>query len=145
MAEQLKAKKIKKVIDTTKAVTAIGRRKRAIARVKLILNGKGEVIINNRHFLEYFKIEQNRENALAPLVKIGRVKEFDIHVKISGGGIQGQSDAMKLGISRALVELNPDYKSQLRAAGYLTRDSREKERKKFGLRGARKRPQWAKR
>ncbi len=127
------------------SVAAVGRRKRATARVKLTLEGKGNVVINERSYADFFKEDHLRDNALAPIHKLGRADEFDLTVKVQGGGMQGQSDAVKLGVARALVILNPDYKSALRAHGFLTRDPREKERKKFGLKKARKRPQWAKR
>jgi small subunit ribosomal protein S9 len=124
---------------------AKGRRKEATARVRLIPGGKGTITINGRPLEQYFQIEWDRQNILAPLVATGRTTDYDITVRVEGGGIQGQSIAVRHGIARALLIINEDYRKTLRRAGYLTRDPRAKERKKPGLKRARKRGQWAKR
>lgn len=103
------------------------------------------VTINERPLEKYFLTEVLRNSALAALKQLGREKEFDVTVKVLGGGVVGQAHAVCLGIARALVELNPECKATLRANGLITRDPREKERKKPGMHGARRAPQWNKR
>jgi len=115
----------------------VGRRKQAVAQVR-ILTGKGKLTVNDKEMELPLKIKHILE-------LVDRLSSLDISVVSRGGGIQGRVDAIALGISRALVELNPDFRSTLRKAGYLTRDARIKERKKPGLKKARKAPQWAKR
>jgi small subunit ribosomal protein S9 len=115
----------------------VGRRKSAIARVRLN-NGSGKLIVNGQ--------EQNiPAKVTAILDLVNRQGQLDISVKVAGGGLSGQTDAISLGVARALLELNPELRSTLRKAGYLTRDPRVKERKKPGLKKARRAPQWAKR
>lgn len=124
---------------------ALGRRKSATARVRLS-NGKGNVTINDKPAAEYFAdssailAEINK-----PFAALDIENKFDISIKVSGGGHVGQVDAIRLGIAKALVEMNEDYKNTLRRADLLGRDPREKERKKFGLKGARKQRQFTKR
>lgn len=124
---------------------ALGRRKSATARVRL-MNGKGNIVINNKPATEYFATSKK---FLAEIEEPFNVLEitgkFDVSVVVSGGGHSGQVDAIKLGIAKALVEVNEDYKSTLKRADLLGRDPREKERKKFGLKGARKQRQFTKR
>ncbi len=125
---------------------ALGRRKSATARVRL-MTGKGNVVINGKPAADYF---ENSKTLLAELQKPFGILEiesakFDISVLVSGGGHAGQADAIRLGVAKALVLLNEDYKSTLRRADLLGRDPREKERKKFGLKGARKQRQFTKR
>ena len=125
---------------------ALGRRKSATARVRL-MTGKGNVAINGKPAADYF---ENSKTLLAELQKPFGILEieptkFDISVLVSGGGHAGQADAIRLGIAKALVQLNEDYKGTLRRADLLGRDPREKERKKFGLKGARKQRQFTKR
>ncbi len=125
---------------------ALGRRKSAGARVRL-LTGKGNIVINGKPAADYF---ENSKTLLAELVRPFGVLEieptkFDVSVVVSGGGHAGQADAIRLGIAKALVLLNEDYKATLRRADLLGRDPREKERKKFGLKGARKQRQFTKR
>lgn len=124
---------------------ALGRRKSATARVRL-QSGKGNIIINDKPASEYF---ENSKTLLAELQRPFGVLEienkFDISAKVSGGGHAGQADAIRLGIAKSLVLLNEDYKGTLRRADMLGRDPREKERKKFGLKGARKQRQFTKR
>lgn len=124
---------------------ALGRRKSATARVRL-QSGKGNIVINDKPASEYF---ENSKTLLAELQRPFGVLEienkFDISAKVSGGGHAGQADAIRLGIAKSLVLLNEDYKGTLRRADLLGRDPREKERKKFGLKGARKQRQFTKR
>ena len=115
----------------------LGRRKTAIARVRLV-PGKGALMINGN------PVEPN-EIVNAPLNVVGQSGKFDITAVVSGGGVQSQIEAIRLGVARALVELDESLKQSLRKAGYLSRDAREKERKKPGLKRARRAPQWAKR
>jgi len=115
----------------------VGRRKRAVAQVRLV-NGSGKLTVNEREIDLPLKLKHVFE-------LVDRFGQFDVSVIARGGGMQGQVDAIVLGVARALVEINPDWRSTLRKGGYLTRDARIKERKKPGLKKARKAPQWAKR
>jgi small subunit ribosomal protein S9 len=130
------------VATSTKLST--GRRKEAVARVRLV-PGAGEFRINDRPLDEYFPTRVHRMVAQAPLRSIGRDKDYDVVATISGGGVNGQAGALRLGIARALVELDPELRTQLKVEGFLTRDAREKERRKYGLKKARKAPQYSKR
>jgi small subunit ribosomal protein S9 len=121
-----------------------GRRKTSIARVRLI-KGKGKIMINNIDFDRYFPIERDRGIACSPLKKSELLDEYDVLVNVRGGGITGQAGAISLGIARALSKTNPSLTESLRNQGFLTRDSRMKERKKYGQKGARKSFQWTKR
>jgi small subunit ribosomal protein S9 len=121
-----------------------GRRKEAVARVRL-LPGTGEFRINDRPLDEYFPTRVHRMVAQSPLRSIGRDKEFDVVATITGGGVNGQAGALRLGIARSLLELDPELRAQLKAEGFLRRDAREKERRKYGLKKARKAPQYSKR
>lgn len=124
---------------------ALGRRKSATARVRLS-KGKGSLTVNDKPGSEYFAASQSLLNELdKPFVALEQENKYDITVKVNGGGHAGQIEAIRLGIAKALVELNPDYKNTLRRAELLGRDPREKERKKFGLKGARKQRQFTKR
>ena len=120
-----------------------GRRKNAVARVRLV-PGTGKVTINKRDGKDYFGREALLDYALAPFKVTDTVNHFDVIAICNGGGISGQSGAVRLGIARALLEAG-DYRADLKKAGYLTRDSRMVERKKYGLKKARKRPQFSKR
>jgi small subunit ribosomal protein S9 len=131
--------------DATKYHKALGRRKEATARVRLIPGGKGNIIVNGKEFDKYFTVEWHRQSILAPLVAVGENDSYDVSAKIEGGGVAGQAIALQHGVARCLLLVNPDYRKTLRRAGYLTRDPRAKERKKPGLKRARKRGQWAKR
>lgn len=130
---------------TTKYSYGLGRRKAATARARLF-KGKGEIIINNKVALDYLS---GNKSLLAevtdPLALAGKQKEFDITILVSGGGLAGQVDAIKLAISKALTLEFPDLRPVLKKAGLIKRDPREKERKKYGLRSARKREQFSKR
>ncbi len=121
-----------------------GRRKEAIARVR-ITPGSGEIRINDRTLEDYFPTRVHRMIAQSPLRSTGRDKEYDVLATIEGGGVNGQAGALRLGIARALIELDPELRPQLKAEGLLTRDAREKERRKYGLKKARKAPQYSKR
>ncbi len=124
---------------------ALGRRKSATARVR-IQSGKGAITVNGKAAAEYFDGSKYLLNKLQqPFVTLDNVNKFDVSVIVNGGGHEGQIEAIRLGISKALVEVNQDFKSTLKRADLLSRDSREKERKKFGLKGARKKRQFTKR
>ena len=124
--------------------TAVGRRKESIARVALFL-GKGGIVVNKRPYEKYFLRETDRIIAKQPLYLTNTVNKYDIIANIRGGGLTGQAGALRHGISRALVQVEPQAKDLLRKHGFLTRDPRMKERKKYGQKGARKRFQWTKR
>ena len=121
-----------------------GRRKTATARV-FLTPGKGDIVVNDRPLDTYFGRETARMVVRQPLELVELLTQFDIKVTVAGGGIGGQAGAIRHGITRALVEYNEELKSPLRKAGFVTRDAREVERKKIGLRKARKRPQYSKR
>ena len=121
-----------------------GRRKSSVARVRLI-PGKGQITINGRPFVDYVPNGAVRLDVLQPLTLTGTETSYDIIVNVCGGGITGQAGAIRHGITRALLEVNPEYRSVLKKAGLVTRDPRAKERKKYGLKGARRAPQFSKR
>jgi small subunit ribosomal protein S9 len=130
--------------DDVRYYEAVGRRKRAVARVRLY-PGDGQVVVNNKGLKEYFGRSQDWTNATAPLALTSNEHRFNLSVLVSGGGITGQAQAIRHGVARALLRADPAVKHALRQAGYLTRDPREKERKKPGLKRARKAPQYTKR
>ena len=123
---------------------AIGRRKSSIARVN-IGSGSGKIIVNSKPVDTYFPRETLRMIIRQPIELIGATGKHDISVKVDGGGLTGQAGAIRLGISRALIKMDADVRGKLKKEGYLTRDPREVERKKYGLKGARKRFQFSKR
>ncbi len=123
---------------------AVGRRKESVARVQLI-PGKGDILVNERPLEEYFTRETDRIIIRQPLHDTNNLDKYDIIANIRGGGLAGQAGALRHGISRALALIDPQFKDLLRKQGYLTRDPRMKERKKYGQKGARKRFQWTKR
>ena len=123
---------------------AVGRRKKAIARVRLV-PGEGNIIINKRNLEEYFGYETLKTVVRQPLVLTDTLGKYDVLVNCKGGGFTGQAGAIRHGIARALVTLNPEYRTSLKAAGFMTRDPRMKERKKYGLKAARRAPQFSKR
>ena len=125
-------------------VNAVGRRKTAVARVYLN-EGKGNITINKKSLEEYFTLPTLQYIVTQPLELLGVLGQYDIKVNLVGGGFNGQAEALRLGIARALVKVNAEDKSKLRAAGFMTRDPREVERKKPGRPGARKRFQFSKR
>ena len=122
----------------------LGRRKTAVARVR-IAPGQGNIQINRKDLTTYFTEEQDRKAVNAPLVATDATERFDIWANVRGGGTTGQAGAVLLGIARALIKVDPDLEQTLRAGGYLTRDARMVERKKYGQRGARRRFQFSKR
>lgn len=123
----------------------VGRRKTSVARVRLYNKKNGLVVVNGKKLEEYFLTETLQKTVISPLDKMKSLDKFEINVLVRGGGINSQAEAIRHGISRALVIFNEEYKKRLRKAGLLTRDSRMKERKKFGLKRARRAPQWSKR
>ncbi len=123
----------------------IGRRKQSSARVRIFPGGTGQLVINDREGQQYLSREGDYEIVMQPLTVIGQERGFDISVHVNGGGVSGQRDAIQLGLARALLKLDPDLKAQLRDAELLTRDARVKERKKPGLKRARKAPTYTKR
>ncbi len=125
-------------------IYATGKRKSAIARVWLE-PGEGRFIVNERSLKEYFGRETCEMIALQPFEVTGTQNQFNVRANVQGGGISGQSEALRHGISKALLQYNEGFKDVLKKAGFLTRDSRIKERKKYGRRGARRRPQYSKR
>lgn len=122
----------------------LGRRKSSVARVCMML-GSGNITVNKRELKEFFHSVFLIQNLEQPLVLTDTLKKFDIAIKVTGGGYQGQSGAIRLGIARALIKYNPDFKPVLKKAKMLTRDARIKERKKYGKYGARRSPQFTKR
>ena len=128
----------------TQYTWATGRRKKAIARVR-ITAGTGKITINKRDIEEYFPVDVMRTIVCQPLVLVEAQNKYDVIVNVVGGGLSGQAGACRHGIARALVLNNETYKAAIKAAGFLTRDPRMKERKKYGLKKARKAPQFSKR
>ncbi len=124
---------------------AIGRRKEARAKVSLLAEGSGKIVINGLEYRQYFPLLAQRYAVTAPLTSTNLANAFDVDAKVIGGGKHGQADSVKLGIARALLQFNPDLRPALRTNGFLTRDPRAKERKKYGLKRARRAPQWQKR
>lgn len=123
----------------------IGRRKAASARVRLFPGGTGKFVVNDKPLAEYLPRGGDVEILMEPLIAVGQERSYDISVHVDGGGVSGQRDAIKLGIARALLQIDPDTRGTLKAAGHLTRDARIKERKKPGLKRARKAPTFTKR
>lgn len=123
----------------------IGRRKESSARVRIFPGGTGRLVINDKDGNDYLSREGDYEIVMQPLTVIGQERSYDISVHVNGGGVSGQRDAIRLGLARALLELDPELKPQLRDAELLTRDARVKERKKPGLKRARKAPTYTKR
>ena len=122
-----------------------GRRKSSVARVRVYENGTGSIIINGRDINDYFVLETLKLVVRQPLVTTELVDKVDVVVSVCGGGVSGQAGAIRHGIARALLTVNPEYRASLKAAGFLTRDPRMKERKKYGLKAARRAPQFSKR
>ncbi len=121
-----------------------GRRKQAVARVRL-RPGQGKITVNGHTFEEYFTSATHRMIVTEPLRLTETTESYDFEATIDGGGVSGQAGAFRLGLARALIELDPELRAQLKKAGFLTRDAREKESKKYGLKKARKAPQYSKR
>lgn len=121
-----------------------GRRKSSVARVR-VYNGTGKITINDRDIEEYFGLETLKLIVRQPLALTGNLDKFDIVCRVAGGGVTGQAGAIRHGLSRALLQFNEELRPELKKAGFLTRDPRMKERKKYGLKGARRAPQFSKR
>jgi len=152
MPQSKKAKQETSTIDQLKTkrvrhsyLYAVGRRKKSIARVRLYKNGTGKITINEKDCKQYFPYPTLQQVIKSPLEAVGKLKDFDFSIKVEGGGSTGQSDACRHGISRSLIVFDPDLRTTLKPLGFLTRDPRRKERKKPGLKRARRAPQWAKR
>ncbi len=134
-----------KISQLNKYYEAIGRRKTAVARVRFWPNSsKQEIIVNNKNYLDYFPGKEMQDVLMEPIAK-SEIKNYKISVKVFGGGLRAQAYALRHGLSRAIVLAHPESKNILKTFGFLTRDPRMKERKKAGLKGARRAPQWSKR
>lgn len=142
MAEKKITSKTK---ETRKYTYAVGKRKTAVAQIRLFDKGKGNITINDKAAKEYLPDFELQQIISAPLNLVDLAKKVDISVLVKGGGKRGQADAIRHGIARALEKLNKDLRKTLKVAGFLRRDARIKERKKPGLKRARKAPQWSKR
>ena len=122
-----------------------GRRKSSVARIHLFPNGTGSITINGRDIEDYFGLETLKMVVRQPLNTTGVLDKVDVVATVTGGGVTGQAGALRHGIARALLEMDPEFRAPLKAAGFLTRDPRMKERKKYGLKAARRAPQFSKR
>jgi small subunit ribosomal protein S9 len=146
-----KAVSTKKVVEKKVAVKkgsyiyAVGRRKTSSARVRIYPEGTGKITVNNKDYKDYFPVPDLQRDLVAPLRITGHEKDVDITVRVVGGGVAGQAGAVRHGITRALMNWDLTFRPALKAEGFVTRDPRVKERKKPGLRGARRAPQWSKR
>lgn len=130
--------------QTVPEFVAVGRRKTAVARVRLT-PGSGKIVVNGRAFDDYFKTQALQNTVLSAFEVVKQLNQFDVKVTADGGGVQGQAGALRLAVSRALLESNPEFRATLKSEGFLRRDPRMKERKKPGQPGARKRFQFSKR
>lgn len=126
-------------------IKSIGRRKAAIATVRFFFGGSGKITINEKVFEDYFPTALLQQTVLAPLEQTHTREQFNIVVHVRGGGVTGQAESVRLGIARSLILINPELRTTLKKLGFLRRDARVRERKKYGLRSARRAPQWAKR
>jgi len=142
--KETKTKKEKKAVKASVYVEATGRRKTSVARVRYFAKSEGGVIINGKKLNEYFPTDELRAIVESPMKK-AKIEKYEITVRLSGGGIHSQAEAARHGISRALIGSSPELRGELKPLGFLTRDPRMKERRKFGLKKARKAPQWSKR
>lgn len=130
---------------TAKYFEAVGRRKTSVARVRLFTQGEKGFLVNGKACNEYFPTLELQQIAVSPLERMKVFDKFGVEVRVKGGGVHSQAEAVRHGISRALVIFNAEFKKRLRKVGFLTRDPRMRERKKFGLKRARRAPQWQKR
>ncbi len=137
--------KTQKIKSESRYIEAVGRRKTAISRVRLFESGKPGVIVNGKDYLLYFPTIGLRRDVESPLKEVKLFQKIRIEAKIIGGGISSQAGALQHGIARALQKFQPELRKSLKQLGFLKRDSRMKERRKFGLKKARKAPQWSKR
>ena len=138
-------KSIKKITKPSRYWEGIGRRKTAVARVRIFSKNTKEFIVNKQKLNDYFAISFLGQTAVSPFEILKIISKFGVTVRVNGGGIYAQAEAIRHGLSRALVEFEPEFRKKLKKAGFLTRDPRMKERKKFGLKKARRAPQWKKR
>lgn len=146
--EEIKKDAFSEKMDSQKTdryFEATGRRKTAVARARLFTKGEKQFLVNGKTYEDYFTVDDDRKTAVAPLETMKCLDKFRAVVFVRGGGRGAQAEAVRHGIARALMSFNANFKKRLRKAGYLTRDPRMKERKKFGLKRARRAPQWAKR
>lgn len=126
-------------------IYAVGRRKTSIARVRMYQNGEGDIVVNNKKYDQYFPYFEWKEMIISPLKAVGMLKNYNFTVRVVGGGVKGQVEAIRSGISRTLLKLDPELRKTLKPLGFINVDSRQKERKKPGLKRARRAPQWQKR
>lgn len=138
-AEEIGALKSSRYLET------VGRRKTSIARLRLFTEGEKSILVNGKAYEKYFPTQDLQQILISPLEKMSSQGKFGLLIKVRGGGIHSQAEAVRHALSRALVLFNPDFKKRLKNAGFLSRDSRMRERKKFGLKRARRAPQWQKR
>lgn len=131
--------------ETQEYYEGVGRRKEATARARLYVGGSGKILVNDRDLAQYFGRQIDVDAVKAPLATTGTDARYNVSVHVAGGGITGQAVASRMAISRALLKVDEEYRAALRAAGFLSRDAREKERKKPGLKRARKAPTYTKR
>ena len=134
-----------KTTTTAKYIEAVGRRKTSTARVRITEAAKTSMIVNDKDLKDFFKTEEQQHVALEALTKVEVPAKFAITVKVSGGGMHSQAEAVRLGVSRCLIIFDKELRKSLKSIGFLKRDPRAKERRKFGLKKARKAPQWSKR
>ncbi len=132
-------------IKTVNYIRTVGRRKTAVARVRLFRNGKGNITVNGKDWKEYFPTSVAQYTVFSPIKLASLGNEIDFTIKVVGGGVSSQADAVRHGIGRALLKFNEELRPSLKKSGFLSRDSRKKERKKPGLKRARRAPQWKKR
>jgi len=144
-AEEKTKPEIKKARVRHSYLYAVGRRKKSIARVRLYKNGEGKISVNDKDYDQYFTTLELRQMITQPLEAVGKLKDFNFTIKVASGGIHGQAEAARHGIARALILFDADLRPTLKPLGLLRRDPRRKERKKPGLKRARRGPQWAKR
>jgi small subunit ribosomal protein S9 len=139
------SKEIAKAGKSDRYFEAIGRRKTAVARIRLYTKGDKEFVVNNKLYQQYFQTAEDQETAVASMKKMKCLDKFRVTIVVKGGGHSAQAEAIRHGTARVLVDFNNNFRKRLRKAGFLTRDPRMRERKKFGLKRARRAPQWAKR
>jgi len=143
--ESKEAKPSKEKEPVSRYLEAVGRRKTSVARVRFWAKGSKQFLVNDKPYQEYFLRKDLQEIVLSPLEKMKIADRFRVSVKVKGGGLHGQSVAIRHGLSRVLIKFNSNFQKRLKKVGFLTRDSRMRERKKFGLKRARRAPQWRKR
>lgn len=144
-SDSKKVEKSKLIVKPIKYFEAVGRRKTAVARVRLFMSGGKDFFVNKKSLKLYFPSFELQQISLAALEKMNYLNKFKVSVVVKGGGCHAQAEAIRHGITRALVLINSDFRKRLKKAGFLRRDARMRERKKFGLKRARRAPQWSKR